>query len=122
MNPPSKPRLAIIDLVDGLRSVRIWPMLGWQDVRQRYRRSVLGPFWLTISTGVMIGAMGPLYGKLFNQDISGYFAFSRLASCSGSCCLKRSAIRAVPLWRRKASSSRSSSRYPYTSCGSSGRI
>jgi len=75
MNPPSKFWLAIIDLVDGLRSIHIWPMLGWQDVRQRYRRSVLGPLWLTISTGVMIAVMGPLYGKLFNQDITSYFAF-----------------------------------------------
>src|SRR5262245_15595453 len=75
MNPSSRPWLAIVDFVDGLRSVHVWPMLGWQDVRQRYRRSVLGPFWLTISTGVLIGAMGPLYGRLFNQDIGAYFAF-----------------------------------------------
>ena len=75
MKPTSKLRLAIADVVDGLRSVRIWPMLGWLDVRQRYRRSVLGPFWLTISTGVMLVVMGPLYGKLFNQDLGTYFAF-----------------------------------------------
>lgn len=48
-------------------------MLGWQEIRQRYRRSVMGPFWLTISMGVMIGGMGPLYGKLFGQDLSAYF-------------------------------------------------
>ncbi|QDQ85950.1 ABC transporter permease [Paraburkholderia megapolitana] len=39
-----------------------------QDIRQRYRRSMLGPFWLTISMGVMIGAMGPLYGALFGYS------------------------------------------------------
>ena len=61
--------------MDGLSSIHVWPMLGWQDVRQRYRRSVLGPFWLTISTAVMVGAMGPLYGRLFNQDVSGYFVY-----------------------------------------------
>ncbi len=42
--------------------------LGTQDIRQRYRRSMLGPFWLTISMAVMIGAMGPLYGALFKYD------------------------------------------------------
>lgn len=50
-------------------------MLGWQEVRQRYRRSVLGPFWLTLSTAVMIGGMGPLYSKLFNQELVNYFPF-----------------------------------------------
>jgi ABC-type polysaccharide/polyol phosphate export permease len=34
---------------------------------------VLGPFWLTISTGVLIAGMGPLYGRLFGQDLSDYF-------------------------------------------------
>ncbi|MEJ2767084.1 ABC transporter permease [Mycetohabitans sp. B46] len=39
-----------------------------QDIRQRYRRSMLGPLWLTVSMGVMIAAMGPLYGTLFGYD------------------------------------------------------
>lgn len=67
--------LALADLGDGFRSTNIWPMLGWQDIKQRYRRSALGPFWLTISTGVLIGGMGPLYGKLLHQDISSYFPY-----------------------------------------------
>lgn len=71
--PPSNFALALKDLKDGVSSIHIWPMLGWQEIRQRYRRSVIGPFWLTISMGVMIGAMGPLYGKLFGQDLSVYF-------------------------------------------------
>src|SRR5689334_1527849 len=67
--------LAIKDLRDGICSIHLWPMLGWQEIRQRYRRSVLGPFWLTISTGTLIAGMGPLYGKLFGHDISTYFPY-----------------------------------------------
>lgn len=73
--PPTRMQLAILDLVQGIASVRIWAMLGWQEVLTRYRRSVLGPFWLTISTGVLIGAMGPLYGRLFDLDIRTYFPY-----------------------------------------------
>jgi ABC-type polysaccharide/polyol phosphate export permease len=72
---PSNLSLALKDLKDGIGSIYIWPMLGWQEIKQRYRRSMLGPFWLTISSGVMIGAMGPLYGKLFNLDIGAYFPY-----------------------------------------------
>ena len=54
---------------------RVWSILGWQEVRQRYRRSILGPFWLTLSTGVMIIAMGPLYGRLLGQDVSSYLPY-----------------------------------------------
>jgi ABC-type polysaccharide/polyol phosphate export permease len=61
------------DLTLGVASIHLWPMLAWQEIRQRYRRSVLGPFWLTISTAALLGAMGPLYGKLFGQSIADYF-------------------------------------------------
>jgi ABC-type polysaccharide/polyol phosphate export permease len=50
----------------------LWWALAWQDIKQRYRRSVLGPFWITISTAVMVGAMGPLYGALLGQDVASY--------------------------------------------------
>lgn len=72
---PSGFELAYRDLRDGLASLHLWPMLGWMEIRQRYRRSVLGPFWLTISTGVMVAGIGLLYGKLFRQDISLYFQY-----------------------------------------------
>lgn len=74
MNRETNFQLAVKDIVDGALSVHIWAVLGWQDVRQRYRRSVIGPFWITISTAVMVGMMGPLYAKLFNQDMGSYFA------------------------------------------------
>jgi homopolymeric O-antigen transport system permease protein len=64
---------ALRDVVQGLAAVHVWPMLAWQEIRQRYRRSVLGPFWLTISTAALLGGMGPLYGTLFGQPLSGYF-------------------------------------------------
>jgi ABC-type polysaccharide/polyol phosphate export permease len=71
--PGANLHLAWRDLLEGVRAGHIWPALGWQDVKQRYRRSLLGPFWLTISTGLLLSLMGPLYGKLFNQDVGGYF-------------------------------------------------
>ena len=63
---------AVNDVRDGIRSRDLWLALGMQDIRQRYRRSMLGPFWLTISMGVMIGAMGPLYGSLFGYSAASF--------------------------------------------------
>lgn len=68
-------RLALKDLKDGICAIYVWPMLGWMEIKQRYRRSVLGPFWLTISTGVMLGAMGPLYSNVFAQPLDVYFLY-----------------------------------------------
>ena len=63
---------ASLDLKQGLAMYSLWWALAWQDTKQRYRRSVLGPFWITASTGVLVGAMGPLYGALLEQDLGSY--------------------------------------------------
>lgn len=60
------------DIVGGATNTSLWWALAWQDIKQRYRRSFLGPFWITVSTGVMIAAMGPLYGALLGQDVVSY--------------------------------------------------
>ena len=69
---PSQTALAIHDIIEGARLWYVWGTLGWQDIRQRYRRSKIGPFWMTISMSVMIGALGGLYSGLFNADIARY--------------------------------------------------
>jgi ABC-type polysaccharide/polyol phosphate export permease len=52
--------------------------MGWQDIRLRYRRSMLGPFWLTISMGIMVAALGFLYGSLFKVPLESYLPFLTL--------------------------------------------
>jgi ABC-type polysaccharide/polyol phosphate export permease len=66
---------AALDIVHGILAYKIWGLLGWQDICQRYRRSVIGPFWLTISTGILIGAMSLLYSRLFNMPMEIYAPF-----------------------------------------------
>ena len=63
------------DLLSAVQRHELWLYLGWQDIRQRYRRSVLGPFWLTISTGIQIGTLGFLWAALFHQDLHEFLPF-----------------------------------------------
>ncbi|RMB79215.1 ABC transporter permease [Rhodococcus sp. SBT000017] len=62
-------RRAFGDLRTGFNQRELWLHLGWQDIKQRYRRSVIGPFWITIATGVQAIAMGLLYSVLLNIDL-----------------------------------------------------
>lgn len=57
-------RLAAKDLADGFKAKRVWMMLARMDIKQRYRRSILGPFWITITMLIFILAIGPLYSQL----------------------------------------------------------
>jgi ABC-type polysaccharide/polyol phosphate export permease len=70
-----KLKLAVHDLNTGLKHYPVWLYLAWQDIKQRYRRSVIGPFWITITTGIMVLAMGPLYGSLLKQEIGPYIQY-----------------------------------------------
>lgn len=63
-------RRAVADLRQGLGQRELWLSLGWQDIKQRYRRSTLGPLWITIATGVMATALGLLYSILFQIPLA----------------------------------------------------
>lgn len=63
-------RAAWQDLTSGWRQRQLWAHLGWQDIRQRYRRSVLGPIWISITMAVTAIALGILYAGLFGNSLS----------------------------------------------------
>jgi ABC-2 type transport system permease protein len=63
------------DLTAGVEQRRLWGHLGLQDIKQGYRRSVIGPFWITISLGVQALGMGLLYAALFGQPIAFFLPY-----------------------------------------------
>ena len=63
------------DMAKGIYSCRIWGTLGWHDIKQRYRRSLLGPLWFTLSTAIMVCVLGALYSSILNQEIYSYLPF-----------------------------------------------
>jgi lipopolysaccharide transport system permease protein len=76
--PLSQWRLAVKDLMDGLRAHRVWMMLASMDIRQRYRRSVIGPFWITITMVIWILAIGPLYSHLLGIGANEFIPYVAL--------------------------------------------
>src|SRR5215472_2370704 len=70
--PSGRILAAVADLADGLFRSWLWTTLAHQDLKLRYRGSILGPFWQTITTAVMIGAMGLIYAELFHTPLEHY--------------------------------------------------
>ena len=66
------------DLAEGFGKRELWLHLGWQDIKQRYRRSVLGPIWITIATGTMAVALGGLYSTLFHLPLAEHLPYVTL--------------------------------------------
>jgi lipopolysaccharide transport system permease protein len=57
----------------GTRRVDLWGTLAWYDIVLRYRRSLLGPWWITLSMGAMLLGMGPLYAALFGVPLARFY-------------------------------------------------
>lgn len=63
------------DLLNGLRKWEIWGRLGWLEIRRRYRRTVIGPFWGAVSIAVFVFAMGGIGAGLFRRNTAEYLPF-----------------------------------------------
>jgi ABC-type polysaccharide/polyol phosphate export permease len=59
-----------VEILAGARHWRVWHIIGSRDLRQRYVRSVLGQFWVVLSTGVMIGVMSGVWSLLWNEPLN----------------------------------------------------
>jgi lipopolysaccharide transport system permease protein len=79
MTLSARNRYAVSDVRGGLQLWRLAWSLGWLDIRLRYRGSMLGPFWLTISTGVMVASLGFLYSALWQMSLRDYLPFLALS-------------------------------------------
>jgi ABC-2 type transport system permease protein len=66
---------AFADIQAGFRARQLWGHLGWQDIKQRYRRSVIGPFWITISQAVIALGLGLLYSQLFKVPVEVFLPY-----------------------------------------------
>jgi len=63
------------EILAGFRAWPVWVVMSWDDIRQRYRRSVLGPFWITLSMGVFILILSIIYSRLFHTPLEHYMPY-----------------------------------------------
>lgn len=73
--PKSGFKVALTDIFDALLKCRLALVFGWQDVAQRYRRSRVGAFWLTLNMAVFIGALGLIFGTLFQSNMREFLPY-----------------------------------------------
>lgn len=57
--------MALRDLRLSFGRIGLASTLAWHDVVSRYRGSILGPFWITLSMALMVLGIGVVYANLF---------------------------------------------------------
>ncbi len=63
------------DLAGGLLRSELWGRIGWLDVKRRYRRTLLGPFWSSITLAVYTISVGVVGAALWHQDANEYLPY-----------------------------------------------
>lgn len=55
---------AVADIIDGAKLAPLWLTLGWDQTVSRFRRTVLGPFWLSVNLVVIGFSMAIVFGGM----------------------------------------------------------
>lgn len=63
------------DLLTAIMAYDLWSFLAWQDIKIKYRRSKIGPFWITLSMAIFCVALGVVYSQLLKAEISELLPF-----------------------------------------------
>ena len=70
---PQRQARALGDLREGFSQWRLALALAWGDIKHRYRGSVLGPIWVTLTTAAMVVALGFFYSYILKIDPGTFF-------------------------------------------------
>ena len=67
--------IAINDIATGIASYKMWGRLGWREIRRRYRRTTIGPFWGATSLAIFTVIIGLVWAQLWKQDPKIYLPY-----------------------------------------------
>lgn len=74
--------LGFKDFVKTLSNPNTWLYLGLLDIKLKYRRSIIGPWWEAISIFLVIMTLSFLWSKIFKMDISIYLPYFAISYCT----------------------------------------
>jgi ABC-type polysaccharide/polyol phosphate export permease len=86
---------ALWDIVEGVRLWQMWLRQSWNEVRRRYKRTLLGPMWVTVSLLIFAVALSFIWAGLWKMQVteflpfllSGLIPWYVISSCIGEACI-----------------------------------
>lgn len=63
------------DMLQSAKLKHIWTTLAISEIKSSYKKTKLGPLWITLSTTILLFSMGPLYSTIFKSDFKTYFVY-----------------------------------------------
>lgn len=101
-----------MDMWEGLKRYGLWSHYAIDEVKDRYRRTVLGPFWITIGLGSLVFMVGFIYPSIFGTTVDDYMPYVSAGFVSWFF-ISNTIIESVDVFNRASQISRQI-RLPYT--------
>jgi len=73
--PPGTIADGVRDIRAGLKRWPVWWTLTWQSIKSQYRRTYLGPWWITVQQVIFVVGLSLLFGLLFKQDLQTFVPY-----------------------------------------------
>jgi len=77
-HPPLKRRTrptALSDILDGVKLYKVWTYLSYQDLISRYRRSIIGPFWIAAVMATQAVALSLVFGAIYHLGVKDFLPY-----------------------------------------------
>ena len=68
----------VTDIRAGLQRWPVWWTLTWHTIRSQYRRTYLGPWWITLQMVIFVAGLSLLFGILLQQDLKTFVPYVTL--------------------------------------------
>jgi ABC-type polysaccharide/polyol phosphate export permease len=66
---------ALRDIAEGLRRWRAWSYLAVESIKNQYRRTVLGPWWLTLQTAAYVVGLAVIFGQILHTGLRSFLPY-----------------------------------------------
>lgn len=63
------------DVAEGVRRWRLWTFLALDDIKNSYRRTVIGPWWLTLQNVFYIAGLAFLFSAVFDRPLREFLPY-----------------------------------------------
>ena len=73
--PAGSLRAGFRDIRRGLARAPVWWSLSWQQIRSQYRRTYLGPWWITVQQAIFVAGLSLLFGVLLKQELTTFIPY-----------------------------------------------
>lgn len=66
---------ALNAIIEGFLTWPVWLWFARQDIKSRYRGSMLGPLWLVLNLGILVVALSVIYATIFGLKLDKYMSY-----------------------------------------------